>query len=230
MAYYFEHDDNARRDPKVLRLRRIKGMKGVGIYWCIIEIMHEQNGFIKNEEIGSIAFELQEDESNVISVIKEFDLFVIQQYGFGNTRVSESLERRSKNSKRGRDNVAKRWEKQQVEDQVDNTVVLPKSYSGNTIIQDNTKENNINLGFSAFWDLYGKKVGDKEKCDRKWKKLTEAEREKIMQTLPAFLKTIKDKQFQPYPEAYLNKKRWNDDIDSLAVKPGKPHGNARIYN
>lgn len=231
MAYYFEHDDNARRDPKMIRLRRIKGMRGIGIYWCLIEIMHEQEGFIKNEEISSIAFELQEDENNVLSVLKEFELFVIQQYGFGNTRVSESIEKRHENSKRARNNIAKRWKKQTADNQQDNTVVLPKTYSSNTIIQDKIIKDNINIDFSAFWDLYNKKVGAKDKCESKWNKLTDAEREKIMQTLPAFLSSIKDKQFQPYAETYLNQKRWNDDLSAVINSVSlKPHGSAKIYN
>lgn len=140
MAYYFKHDDNARRDPKLIKLRRIKGMKGIGIYWCLIEILHEQNGEITFDEINSIAFELQEDEANVLSIIKEFDLFVIQQYKIGNTRVLESLSERHEKSKRGRDNVKNRWDKQKSDNQIDNTTVLQKKYSGNTIIEEKRRE------------------------------------------------------------------------------------------
>lgn len=147
MAYYFKHDDNARRDPKLIRLRRIKGMKGIGIYWCLIEIIHEQGGEIKNEEINSIAFELQEDENIVLSVLKEFDLFVIQPYGFGNTRVSDSLQERHTKSTIARNNVKNRWNKEIAVNQEDNTAVLPKSYNGNTIREDNRIEEDI---FNSF--------------------------------------------------------------------------------
>jgi len=78
----------------------------------------------------------------------------------------------------------------------------------------------INIFFSSFWDLYDKKVGDKQKCEKKWNSLKPEERQKIIDTLPAFKASISDKQFQPYPETYLNKKRWNDEIK----KPGKYDG------
>lgn len=71
---------------------------------------------------------------------------------------------------------------------------------------------NINIVFDVFWNLYNKKVGSKSKCERKWNKLKDAERQKIVDTLPNFLAGIKDKQFQPFPETYLNQERWNDEI------------------
>lgn len=72
--------------------------------------------------------------------------------------------------------------------------------------------NNINIVFDVFWNLYNKKVGSKSKCEKKWNKLKDVERQKIVDTLPNFLAGIKDKQFQPFPETYLNQERWNDEI------------------
>lgn len=79
-------------------------------------------------------------------------------------------------------------------------------------------DNNINIVFDIFWNLYNKKVGDKNKCTAKWKKLKDQEREKIIQTLPVFLSKIKDKQFIPFPETYLNQKRWNDEMPTKKPK------------
>lgn len=70
----------------------------------------------------------------------------------------------------------------------------------------------INTPFEEFWNLYDKKVGPKDKCEKLWNKLKDSERSKIMETLPLFLNSIKDKQFIPYPQSYLNQKRWNDEI------------------
>jgi hypothetical protein len=68
------------------------------------------------------------------------------------------------------------------------------------------------IEFENFWNIYNKKVGDKDKCFKKWSKLKQLEKDKIFETLPDFLKLITDKQFQPHPETYLNNKRWNDEI------------------
>jgi len=67
------------------------------------------------------------------------------------------------------------------------------------------------IPFSDFWNLYDKKVGDKAKCERKWKNFKAHEREKIIETLPGWLSQFKDKQFQPYPATYLNQRRWEDE-------------------
>lgn len=89
-----------------------------------------------------------------------------------------------------------------------------KAYAKHTLKRgENENENeNINIDFSVFWDLYDKKLGAKEKCKKKWNKLSNEIRQKIIDTLPAFKMSIKDKQFQPYPESYLNQERWNDEI------------------
>lgn len=82
--------------------------------------------------------------------------------------------------------------------------------------KDNNKDKD-NKSFGVFWDLYDKKVGDKPKCEKKWIALSDSERQKIFDTLPAFKASIKDKQYQPHPETYLNQKRWNDEI--IEVEP-----------
>jgi uncharacterized protein YdaU (DUF1376 family) len=75
--------------------------------------------------------------------------------------------------------------------------------------------NKINIAFDIFWNLYNKKVGSKNKCQKKWNKLKNDQRQKIIDTLPVFLAGIKDKQFQPFPETYLNQERWNDEIKTV---------------
>lgn len=72
--------------------------------------------------------------------------------------------------------------------------------------------NNTKIPFSVFWDLYDKKVGNKTKCETKWNKLKIEIQQKIISTLPLFVSQFKDKQYQPYPETYLNGERWNDEI------------------
>jgi len=77
---------------------------------------------------------------------------------------------------------------------------------------DEDKDVIINIDFNIFWDLYNKKIGAKDKCIIKWNNLNDKERQKIIDTLPLFLKSIKEKKYQPYAETYLNQKRWNDEI------------------
>jgi len=43
-AYYFPHDSNSRQDPKLAALIQRFGLEGYGLWWGLIEIMHEQGG------------------------------------------------------------------------------------------------------------------------------------------------------------------------------------------
>lgn len=79
-------------------------------------------------------------------------------------------------------------------------------------VNDTVTVNDINIPFDVFWDLYDKKVGAKKNAEKKWNKLKDFERQKIIDTLPNFLNSIKDKQYIPFPETYLNQQRWNDEI------------------
>ena len=59
--------------------------------------------------------------------------------------------------------------------------------------------------------MYDKKVG-RETCEKKWARLTEAERQKIFATLPGYIISQPDKKYRKNPETYLNQKSWNDEI------------------
>ncbi len=41
-TYYFSHDYNATQDPKMMALLSTCGLQGIGMYWIIIEILHQQ--------------------------------------------------------------------------------------------------------------------------------------------------------------------------------------------
>ncbi len=65
--------------------------------------------------------------------------------------------------------------------------------------------------FERFWDAYGKKA-DREKCFKKWIKLTIADKQKIFTTLPDYVSRTPDIQYRKNPLTYLNGKCWNDEI------------------
>lgn len=44
-SYYFKHDSNARNDPKMLLLRARHGAEGYALFFMLIEIFREQEGF-----------------------------------------------------------------------------------------------------------------------------------------------------------------------------------------
>lgn len=95
--------------------------------------------------------------------------------------------------------------------------------SGTTKIKPRTKnqeprtntngddEKAINIPFDVFWKTYAKSAA-KEKCEAKWKSLSNKAREEIMQHLPAYVASTPVKKFRKDPMTYLNRKGWLDDI------------------
>lgn len=66
-------------------------------------------------------------------------------------------------------------------------------------------------GFTNWWDMYAKKI-DRQKCLRKWLKLTNAERMACMAATPAYVASTPDLQYRRHPATYLNNKSWENQI------------------
>lgn len=80
------------------------------------------------------------------------------------------------------------------------------------IPQSNTQSNkDINISFDSFWDLYDKKV-NRNKCERKWLSLKDAERELVMEHIPKYVSSTPEKQFRKNPLTYLNNNSWEDEV------------------
>jgi uncharacterized protein YdaU (DUF1376 family) len=87
------------------------------------------------------------------------------------------------------------------------------------------EDKNINIDFDYFWNDYDKKVGDKQKLKSKWNKLSDKDRNDIMNYLPLYIEAVPDKQFRKNPETFLNNKSWLDEI----VKRTTPDYNKQSY-
>jgi uncharacterized protein YdaU (DUF1376 family) len=87
------------------------------------------------------------------------------------------------------------------------------------------EDKNINIDFDFFWNDYDKKVGDKSRLKSKWNKLSDNDRNQIMNYLPLYIEAVPDKQFRKNPETFLNNKSWLDEI----VKRTTPDYNKQSY-
>ena len=72
------------------------------------------------------------------------------------------------------------------------------------------------LSFREFWDMYGKKV-DRRKSESRYAKVTEADRRRIKEVLPAYVAATSDVKFRKNPATWLNNRCWEDDISSIAA-------------
>lgn len=66
--------------------------------------------------------------------------------------------------------------------------------------------------FNDFWNLYDKKH-DRPKCIKKWEKINQVAREKIMGHLELYVRSTPDLQFRKHPYTYLNNESWNNEIN-----------------
>lgn len=81
----------------------------------------------------------------------------------------------------------------------------------NEAVTVNVTDTVIKISFSEFWDLYDKKVGNRAACEKKWKKLKTEEQQQIIKMLPTYKIKTPDIQFRPFPETFLNQRRWENE-------------------
>ncbi len=66
-------------------------------------------------------------------------------------------------------------------------------------------------GFETWWNLYQKKRG-KDKCLKKWAKLSTKDKQACIAATPAYVASTPDVTYRKDPYTYLNNKSWNDEI------------------
>lgn len=88
---YFPHDYYARNDARLIKLRMNMGCKGIGIYWCIIEMLYEEGGKLKVQDIDTIAYAINEERTNVQQVVQQYDLFCSDDEYFWSEAVLSRL-------------------------------------------------------------------------------------------------------------------------------------------
>jgi len=89
----------------------------------------------------------------------------------------------------------------------------------NVTVNVNDTDMKESYTFEQFWNDYNKKT-DKFKAEKKWKTLTEKEKELIKIHVPKYVAVTFDKNFRKNPTTYLNGKCWNDEI--IIKQPNSP--------
>ena len=76
------------------------------------------------------------------------------------------------------------------------------------VVRDVTRRE---LTFAAFWDAYGYKVGNKATVERKWNALSDADRLLALGGIERQRRhSEQHRTDMPYPETYLNQRRWEN--------------------
>ena len=207
-TFYFSHDYNARNDEKIKRLIRKHGMQGYGVFWSIVEDLYNNANALRTDYEG-IAYDLRSDSELVASVVNDFDLFIFNGDYFGSNSVQERLEQRNDKSAKARKSANYRWDNANaLQTQSDSNA--KKERKGKEIKGKEIKE--INISFDIFWDLYDKKVGDKEKLKKKWASLQDKDRSQIIDYIPKYKMIQPEKKFRKDPQTFFNNSSWNDEL------------------
>lgn len=82
---WFKHDLKARNDKKLLKVNRLYGLEGIGIYWCLVEMLYENKGKLENEDLKIFSDFYKVDMEKVIGVCNLCFL------SFGNKYVSDRV-------------------------------------------------------------------------------------------------------------------------------------------
>ena len=100
-VYYFPHDYNPTSDPKMLAFVGEYGAIGYGIYWRIVEMLHESKEHtlpMKNYIYSAIAKQMLTDVEHVLKVVEscinDFELFDSNEEYFWCNRVLRNVEKR----------------------------------------------------------------------------------------------------------------------------------------
>jgi len=107
-SYYFPHDYNARNDLKLVKLAAEYEMEGIGIYWCLVEMLYEEEGYIMLSDCDSIAIALRVDCERIMKILKSC-LFDSDGEKFWSNSVLRRLEIRHDKSLKASESASKRW-------------------------------------------------------------------------------------------------------------------------
>jgi hypothetical protein len=225
-TYFFRHDYNARNDNKISALISDHGAAGYGIYWCIVEMLHEEeNHKLQDKELTFRA--LAKQMSTSVELIKAivndcstvYELLIVEDGFFYSNRVFKNIERRheisesrSKAGKASAEKRAKRGKNSTSVEQVltDDEQKATKERKEKEIKEKEKKEY-LSATFNQFWVVYDKSV-DKSKTENKWNSLTNKQRESALNNVAAYVNANPKKQFRKSPYRYLNDESWNDEL------------------
>ena len=108
---YITHDLGARNDPKLLSLQMRMGGQGLAIYWCLVEMLWEQGGYLPLD-YESIAFSLRwATPDEVQKVVEGFDLFKSGEGRFWSESALARIGFKKAKSDQGKNAARMRWQR-----------------------------------------------------------------------------------------------------------------------
>ena len=108
----FSHDYNSRNDTKLVRAGMKFGLcQAIGAYWCIVEMLYEEGGYLPLSEYERITFELRCPNELITYLINDSELFENDGEMFWSNTAIERLKMRAEKSDKARKSIETRWSK-----------------------------------------------------------------------------------------------------------------------
>lgn len=145
-TYYFPHDYNARTDPKLVKVMSKLGMQGIGVYWCLVEMLYEQGGQLKVSDVDTYAYALRTDIKVIKEILTKYELFTLTGEFYVSPSAVRRLDHRNDIREKNSKNAKKRWEKANgIQPQSDGnaTALQPESRKGKERKGNKKKEEDI---------------------------------------------------------------------------------------
>ncbi|MBQ3349154.1 MAG: DUF4373 domain-containing protein [Thermoguttaceae bacterium] len=139
-GFYFRHDFNASKDPKLQEVRMSLGSEGYGVYWLLLEELASNASHMLSTDYNKLGWELHLDAGKLKRVVCDYGLFKLTEDGglFYSERLKNELdtldEVRQKRSEAGKKGMSRRWGKQET----DNGVITNVIGSDNKVITNDT--------------------------------------------------------------------------------------------
>lgn len=108
---YFSHDYSASADPKILLMRHDLGAEGYGAYWYLVEQLAQAGGVLPLKLVPVYADSIKISSAKMLTLINNYELFIIENESFYSERLIEHLELRKALSDAGKAGAKKRWSK-----------------------------------------------------------------------------------------------------------------------
>lgn len=130
-AFWFKHDSNASRDLRLMQIKAIYGLEGLGVFWSIVEVLREQKGYKWEEKQVNILAKIIDCDvqklNNFLTDCKRISLFSFENGHIFSNRLIKDMkvwESKKKNrtkeerneNENGTDEEHKRREEERRED------------------------------------------------------------------------------------------------------------------
>ena len=106
--HWFKHDFYSCNDHKMQKLDFKYPVIGYGIFFKVVEILYQNDGKIEYD-LDFICHSLNYKKEVVLSVLTDFDLFVIQEDILYNKRVTRSIVEITEKSEKARASANRRY-------------------------------------------------------------------------------------------------------------------------